>query len=63
MLPGLSKSVDNGKTWNVLFPDSTCLRIAFHHNLSEVVLVAATGSIRKSTISTICLRSRSPGKR
>jgi hypothetical protein len=42
--PGLSKSVDNGKTWSVLYPGFHVLAIAFHHNLSEVVLVAATAA-------------------
>ena len=41
-VPGLSKSVDNGKTWQVLYPDYHILRIVFHHNSSQVTLVAAS---------------------
>ena len=40
--PGLSRSVNNGKTWQVLYPDYHVLRIVFHRNSSQVMLVAAT---------------------
>jgi hypothetical protein len=40
--PGLSKSIDNGRTWKVLFPEHHVFRMAFHRDLAEVVLVAAT---------------------
>jgi hypothetical protein len=40
--PGLSKSADNGKTWQVLYPDYHILRLAFSRNAKQVIVVAAS---------------------
>lgn len=40
--PGMSKSVDNGKTWQVFYPDYHILHVVFSRNAKQLVLAAAT---------------------
>lgn len=39
--PGLSKSVDRGKSWKVLYPQYHVWRIACHHDAREMVFAAS----------------------